>query len=444
MNTTITNGSQVLALFLAFLCVLANAFFVAAEFAIARVRPTALKAKVQAGDTQAKTALRMLDKLDAYLTATQLGITLASLGLGWLGEPALAHLIERPLTSLGFSGTTVHGVALATAFAVISLLHIVIGELVPKSLAISQPSIIARLTSRPLVVFYYLMYPLLYILNGFSNYLLKSAGILPGSGSEIRLSAEEMRLLVQASFKDDENQGTKRDLLERVLRATDKPVRALMVPRVDMVTLSLDKNLDQWFDIIRASGFSRYPVSESGNPDKIIGYLYAKDLILAENRPKGGIRSLKRDILFVPESSSVGDLLAIFQKSSIPIAIVVDEYGGTSGVVTVKDVVEEFVGDLTDESGNNDAQFEVAEDGTIVVDGSFPISELPLDDLDDELHHSGDTVGGYIISRLGRLARPGDHVRLGSFEAIVEDVRRRRIKRVIFRLWEKTHPPPNG
>ncbi|MBN1656148.1 MAG: HlyC/CorC family transporter [Deltaproteobacteria bacterium] len=431
-----------LALFTAILCVFANAFFVAAEFAIARVRPTALKTRAEQGDAQAKRALRMLTQIDAYLTATQLGVTLASLGLGWLGEPALSRYIEPPLTAIGLSSDTVHGIALVAAFAVISLLHIVVGELVPKSLAILRPAAVTRFTVQPLTAFFYLMYPVLYVLNGISVALLRGAGLEPGTGSEIRLSAEELRLIVRASFQDDERQGTKRELIERVLRATDKPVRSIMVPRVDMVTLSLDKELKDWIETIRTSGFSRYPMAEGGNPDKIVGYLYAKDMLLAESHPKQGIRALKRDVFFIPEHCSVGDLLTKFQRTGIPLAIVVDEYGGTSGLVTVKDVVQELVGDLRDELVANDPRFEVRENGTVVADGSLPIAETPLDSMSSEIANSGDTIGGFIISRLGRLARPGDQVRIGKYEVIVEDVRRRRIGRVVFRPWTPTVPPP--
>jgi CBS domain containing-hemolysin-like protein len=349
-----------LALIAALLCVFANAFFVAAEFALARVRPTELEALARAGDRNAEHTLQVTRRLDAYLTAAQLGITLASLGLGWLGEPALARLIEEPLVSVGFSYAAVHGSALAVAFAVISFLHIVVGEQVPKLMAIVT---VARLTSRTMTVFLYLMYPALYPVNAFSNYLLRRAGLQAVDAARVGLSAEEIRLIVRESFKDENKDGTKRDLLERVLLATDRPVRAIMVPRVDLVTLSLTADLDRWLDTIRKSGFSRYPVSENGDPDKIVGYVYAKDLLLSPTPPKRGLRGLKRDLLFVPESSTVGDVLTRFRSTRIPIAVVVDEYGGTSGLVTVKDLVDELVGDLRDELGADEQQIVEKEDG---------------------------------------------------------------------------------
>lgn len=433
----------VLALIAALFCVFANAFFVAAEFALARIRPTEVEALARAGDRHAEHIVGINRKLDAYLTAAQLGVTLASLGLGWLGEPALAHLIEPPLVSVGLTPAAVHGVALAAAFALISFLHITVGEQVPKLMAIIKPMTVARLTSRPMTAFLYLMYPALYPVNAFSNYLLRRAGLQTADAIHVGLSAEEIRLIVRASFKDENRDGTKRDLLERVLMATDRPVRALMVPRVDMVTLSLTADIDHWLDTIRQSGFSRYPVSENGDPDKIVGYIYAKDLLLSAAPPKRGLRGLKRDLLFVPESSTVGDLLARFRLTRIPIAVVVDEYGGTSGLVTVKDLVDELVGDLQDELGADEQQLVEKEDGLFITDGSLPITDLPLDGFGEQADCSCDTLGGYIISQLGRLARPGDHVRVGEFEATVEDVRSRRIGRVVLRKSKQSEPPPS-
>ncbi|MCG8554006.1 MAG: hemolysin family protein [Proteobacteria bacterium] len=432
------------ALIAAFLCVLANAFFVAAEFAMARVRPTAMQARAQAGDKLAERALRMISRLDAYLTATQFGITLASLALGWLGEPAVAGLIRPLLQSLGMSPVFIKGTALAIAFGVITSLHIVVGELVPKSLAILRPEAVTRWTTLPMLAFYWFMYPVLYVLNGISNFLLRAMGLPSGEAARAKLSAEELQLIVRASFDDKGVEGTKRDLLERVLRSTDRPLRAIMIPRVDIVTLSLADTDAQCLAKIRKYGFSRYPLSEDADPDRVVGYIYVKDLLLATGRAKGGIRAMKRDVLFVPETQSVGDLLALFQRTAIPLAIAVDEYGGTSGLVTVEDVVEELVGDLHDELDGEQPRVEAREDGTIVVDGTLPVGELPIDGFHVEPGLAHETLGGFIIATLGRLAHPGDRVRMGQFEAVVEDVRRRRIGRVAVRRYVPTLRPEKG
>ncbi|MET0386247.1 MAG: hemolysin family protein [Polyangiales bacterium] len=430
-----------LALFLALLCVFANAFFVAAEFAMARVRPTALEAKARTGDKGSQRALHISKRLDAFLTATQLGITLASLALGWLGEPALAQLLRPPLEALGLSEAAVHGTSAAIGFSVLSLLHIVVGELVPKSLAIMRPESVSRHTALPMLLFFWAMHPLLTALTALSAAFLRRTGVSEAPEGPEKLSPEELRLIIQASF-DTDGDRTKRELLDRVLRSTDRPVRALMVPRVDMYMLSLMQSHDQWLEQIRKSGFSRYPVSEDGDPDHIIGYVYVKDMLLTRALPKGGLRALKRDVLFVPESSEVGEVLGQFQRTRIPLAIVVDEYGGTSGLVTVEDVVEELVGDIQDELDAEPPSVQMREDGTLLVDGTVPLGDLPIEGLDSHTKLSGDTVGGYIIAQLGRLAHPGDRVRIGSHEATVEDMRRRRIGRVALRSPSGSSIPP--
>jgi CBS domain containing-hemolysin-like protein len=408
---------------------------------MARVRPTALDARARTGDHAAQRALRITKQLDAFLTATQLGITLASLALGWLGEPALASLMQAPLESLGLSEAAVHATAAVVGFVVLSLLHIVVGELVPKSLAILRPESVARHTSGAMLAFYWLMSPVLRALTALSGALVRRTGVSDAPEAPERLSPEELRLIIQSSFADDADR-VKRELLDRVLRSTDRPVRALMVPRVDMYMLSLMQSHEQWLEQIRKSGFSRYPVSEDGDPDHIIGYIYVKDMLLTRSLPKGGLRALKRDVLFVPESCEVGELLGQFQRTRIPLAIVVDEYGGTSGLVTIEDVVEELVGDIQDELDAEAPAVQMREDGTLLVDGTVPLGDLPIEGLDAQTKLSGDTVGGYIIAQLGRLAHPGDRVRIGNHEATVEDMRRRRIGRVALRTPSASSIPP--
>jgi CBS domain containing-hemolysin-like protein len=423
----------VLALFAALLCVLANAFFVAAEFALAKVRPTALQAMMKEGDASATRAYAITQRLDAYLSATQLGITLASLGLGWLGEPAMERLLAPPLHALGLDEATASGVAVTMGFMVISAMHIVVGELVPKSIAIQNPEKVSRHSAIFLRAFFVVSYPALWVLNGASNMVLRAMGLPAPQHAEGKLSLEELRLVIQASF--DELEAKKRDLLERVLRATDRPVRAIMVPRVDMEVLSLQDGYTQWMAKVRRFGFSRYPVSEDGDPDHVVGYVYVKDLLMTGGRDRPpSIVSLKRDILIVPEGQTVGEVLEQFQRSKIPIALVVDEYGGTAGLVTLEDVVTEIVGDLQDEITMGIAtRIHRTEDGSLVVDGTVPIDEVQLADQRIPELEGGDTVGGYVIASLGRLASPGDLIDLGRWELLVEDVRARRVHRVRFR-----------
>lgn len=421
------------ALLAALLCVLANAFFVGAEFALAKVRPTSLEAAARTGeDPEAERTLKLLEHLDEYLAATQLGITLASLGLGWLGEPAVAQLLEPLLERLGL-GAMVHGVAFALGFSVISALHIVVGELVPKSLGITRAERIARLSSGPLRVFYVAVFPALWLLNRASNLVLRALRLPAPDHAEGKLSLEELRLLIAASLTG-KDADTKREILERVLRATDRPVRAIMVPRVDMHILSLADDFDVALAKIRKHGFSRYPVCTDQNPDHVVGYVYVKDLLLRDRDDRPTIASLKRDILIVPESRTVGEILAEFQRTKIPIALVVDEYGGTSGLVTSEDAMAELVGDLADElKGAGQPHVIVEADGTVVVDGALPVDDLVLDGTKLPEPESADTVGGYVLEKLGRLAGPGDHVDFDGWRCVVEDVRQRRVHRVRFR-----------
>lgn len=426
-------------LLFALLCVAANAFFVAAEFALAKVRPTSLDAMARAGDVKAKRALGVTRRLDAYLTATQIGITLASLGLGSL-EPQLATLIEPLLEAVGAPPTVVQRVAFGLTFAGITALHIVLGELIPKSYAIQQPENVARHTAIWMVGFYWVIFPALIVLNSISNLTLRLVGLPPTEHAEGKLSLEELRLVVRASLGDEGEK--KRELLERVLRGTDRPLRAVMVPRVDMTTLSLEDDFQSVLEQVRRHGFSRYPIAENGDPDKVAGYVYVKDVLMAARPPRDGLRGLKRDVLFAPESLTVGELLGQFQRTKIPIAIVVDEYGGTSGLVTLEDVVEEIVGEIQDEHDFEQPRITRLENGTVVVDGSLPFDELAIEGLELPAREGGETIGGYVVAALGRLAHPGDRVRLGGWDAVVEDVRRRRVNRVSFVLATATLPPP--
>jgi CBS domain containing-hemolysin-like protein len=412
---------------LAVLCVIANAFFVAAEFALVKVRVTQLETLSQKGEKRAETALKVTRKLDAYLSATQLGITLASLGLGWLGEPAVAVLIAPLLRLVGIeSDAIVRGVSLTTAFMIITVLHIVVGELAPKSLAIQRAEWVSLRVAGPMQLFYWITYPFLFVLNQLSNLTLRLFGVPPIQNLEGALSAEEIRLVVAGGQLDPR----KRELMERALQGTDRPVRSIMVPRVDMETVSLLDTPEQIMATLRVNGFSRVPVIEANDPDKVVGYIYLKDLFLGDGLPAGGIRALRRDVLFVPENRTVGDVLEDFKRTHIPIAIVVDEYGGTSGLVTMEDVLEEIVGELQDELDVEAPPIQQREDGTIIVEGDLPISELEALGIAIEPIEGHEIIAGHIVSKLGRLARPGDIVALGGYDATVEDVRSRRITRI--------------
>ncbi len=434
-----------LALLLALFCVAANGFFVAAEFALVKVRPTSLEAQATAGDKRARRALVALDHLDAYLSAAQLGITLASLALGWVGEPAISHLIEPQFDAIGIPRSFAHPIAMTIAFALITSLHIIVGEQAPKYVAIqrSEKTVLACITL--MYWFHRGTYPVVRVLNGVSNGFLRMIGLGAPPSEHTAASPEEIRLIVQSSFRAGSLEGSQRDLLERVLRGSGRSVRSIMVPRVDISMFSLEDDIARCEERMRREGYSRYPLSEKNNPDRIVGYVYAKDLWAAPRPLRAGLSALRRDILFVPETRVVTEVLEDFRLSNTPIAVVVDEYGGTSGLVTLEDCVEEIVGDIRDETDEEPSRTVIRPDGSVVVDGSTAFADVEVEEIRDLVGEEDRdaTVGAYVIEKLGRIPRPGDRVRVGEFEVVVELLRRRRVSRVSFRAAPKhsTLPP---
>ncbi len=428
-----------LALSLALFCVVANGFFVAAEFALVKVRPTSLEARAAAGDRRARRALIALAHLEAYLSAAQLGITLASLALGWVGEPAISRLIEPRLFALGLPQSFAHPLAMTAGFAAITGLHIIVGEQAPKYVAIQRSEKVVLACATLMHAFYLATYPFVRLLNGLSNAFLGAIGLGAPPTEHTAASPEEIRVIVQASFRAGSLQGSQRDLLERVLRGSGRSVRAIMVPRVDVSMFSLEDDIARCEGRMRREGYSRYPLSEHHNPDRIVGYIYAKDLWAAPRPLRAGLAGLRRDILFVPETRVVAEVLEDFRLSNTPIAVVVDEYGGTSGLVTLEDCVEEIVGDIRDETDEEPSRTVVRPDGSVVVDGSTPFADVDVEEIRDLVGEADrdSTVGAFVIERLGRIPRPGDRVRIGEFEVVVEVLRRRRVSRVAFRAAPK-------
>ncbi len=323
-------------LLLAAVLVLLNAFFVAAEFAMVKVRATRVEELVREGARGSAAVQGAIKNLDAYLSATQLGITLASLGLGWIGEPAFATVVSPLLGAIGiWSENVVHSVSLTIAFALITFLHIVLGELVPKSFAIRRPEETSLVVAPPLGVFYRVFYPALWFLSSASSSFLRLFGIAPATEAELAHSEEELRLLLAESHRTGTLSASKRKLLENVFDYTRRSAKHIMVPRAEIVYLSLQRSLAQNLDLIRQSQHTRYPLC-GDDIDHIVGMIHAKDLF----QPAEGLRDsadllkLKRDMLFVPESRPLELLQRDFQQRRVHMAIVVDEYGGTSGLVT--------------------------------------------------------------------------------------------------------------
>jgi CBS domain containing-hemolysin-like protein len=330
------------------LLVLLNGFFVAAEFAIVKVRSSQIA--LEKGNFSKKAAQNIINNLDGYLAATQLGITLASLGLGWVGEGIMSKIILGAMRGIGLSvsETMAHSIALPVAFAVLTVLHIVFGELAPKSLAIRYPTATTLKISIPLRIFYYVFRPFIWLLNSFANLILRAFGVKPINEQEIH-SEDELKLIIAESEEGGAIEPNERELIQNVFDFDDRIVRQVMVPRVKISGLRADLSIPETMDVVLKEGYSRYPVFEN-SMDEIIGIVHAKDIIAAYVQKTGiGLKDVMRRAHFIPESKRIDVLLREFQRRKTQMAIVVSEFGGTIGIVTLEDILEELVGEIQDE-----------------------------------------------------------------------------------------------
>jgi CBS domain containing-hemolysin-like protein len=410
--------------------VLANAFFVAAEFALVGSRRTRLDELARTGNRKARLAQRAVQSLDRYISATQLGITLASLGLGWIGEPALAGLIGGAFSWLAapLNVIATHGVASTIAFIIITILHIILGELVPKAIALLHPELVSTWVAAPLIGFAWVMSIPIALLNGTANRLLRLIRVERPGETERLHSPEEIRMLVEQSTEGGSLLQEDARLLEGVFEFSEKTAQEVMTPRTQMAALEADLTVEGAADQVAITGRSRYP-AYTDSLDEIIGVVHAKDILGAlRSRPGQTIRTIMRPPLFVPGTREVEDVLADMKRLKTHLAIVLDEYGGTAGLVTMEDLLEEIVGPIYDE---HDPQDRLGpSDGAPRLDGGMPISEFntqfdaALDDADYT------TVGGYIFGQLGRLPRVGDRVPAGLLTLEVVEMDGRRVKTV--------------
>lgn len=423
---------------LAVLLIFLNGFFVAAEFAIVKVRATRLQQLADEGHKRAKTALTVVHHLDEHLSATQLGITLASLALGWIGEPAVAELIATPMHLLARwvpaldSPVATHTVASVIAFCLITMMHIVLGELVPKSLAIVQAEALTLWCAPPLRLFYRLFKWPIALLNNTANGILHRFGVEPASEHEIAHSNEELRMLVSASAAGGHLDETERVLIDNVFEFSERIAREVMVPRNEMICFFTDDTLEENLAVARESGHTRFPVCEE-EKDNVIGMVHLRDLFRAQQGLRD-IRSIMRPVMVVPETLSVSRLLKEFQNHRTHMAILVDEYGGTAGMVTIEDLVEEIVGEIQDEFDQEEKpEVQQVAPNTFEVDGAMLLEdareELGLD-LDDEVE-GVDTIGGYIFTMLGEKPAVGQKLQVGRHLLQIIEVEGLRITRVL-------------
>ena len=420
-------GAYAIRLGLVVFLVLANAFFVAAEFALVGARRSKIDQMVAQGDKRAKVAQAAIKDLDRYISATQLGITLASLGLGWVGEPALAGLVDQGLALFGVSvpaGAAHTAAAAITAFLIITFLHIVLGELAPKSIALVMPERVSRQVAAPLMVFSREMAPAIALLNGTANRLLRLVNVAPASEAQHVHSADELRLLVMQARAHGTLDETDSAMLAGVFDFHEKKAYDVMRPRTEVVALEIEATEDEVWELLRRERYSRYPVYRE-TLDDVVGVFLAKDLWLYDGEEPFSLKRFVREAMYVPSSRPAERVLDDLRKTRAQMAVVLDEYGGTAGIVTMEDLVEEVIGDIADEY-DFAARTAVVTDGVLELAGSLSLVDVRSD---YELRiPEGDwsTLGGYAFGRLGRLPKIGDRVPFpgGELEVVAMDGRR--------------------
>lgn len=413
------------------LLVLLNAFFVASEFAIVKMRPTRLEQLVRGGDNRARLALQMSQRLDAYLSANQLGITLASLGLGWIGEPAIAHLIQPLLASLGpWAAASSHAIAIALAFIVITALHTIVGELAPKSLAIQRTEQVTLLAALPLHAFYLMMWPIIWVLNSAANGFVRLFGLHPAHEDEMAHTSEELRLLLTRSPAGLDP--ALRSMLVRIFDLRRRTARHVMSLRTDAATLRGNMTVDEAVKIAGDAGYSRYPVLDEAGT--VLGYLHLRDLfdVLSGRRKASRVAELLRKPIFARENTTVERLRLEMQARQVPVAIITSSSNEFVGIVTMEDLLEEIVGEIRDENDEEVPPIHRRGGGIFDVDGRVLLADLERDAalvLRPEVK-TVETVGGYIIARLEHPAEVGERVECEGYTLVVTDVAGRRVRRV--------------
>ena len=422
-----------------------NGFFVACEFAIIKVRASQLDELAEEGNPRARLVKYIRSNLDAYLSATQLGITLASLALGWLGEDFLAHLIE-PFFALAdiHSHAVVLSISVTLAFIGITFMHIVFGELAPKYTAIANPLTASLRLVRPLGAFYFLFRPAIWVLQKSSNFLLlRVLRMKPVAGTELAHSEEELRLILEQSEKSKEVSALGRKLVLNVLDLRERVVRDIMTPRGDVVYLDLEDDFETNANKAIASKHTRFPLCRE-NLDNAVGQIHIKELVPIMRDPHPDLMKIKRELLPVPEMMALEKLLSMFLSKHAHLAIVVDEFGGTVGMVTLEDVLEELVGDIQDEFDSEIAEFQKINANEFTVDGTLGLYEL--NDLAQLELESPDvsTIGGYVTHLLGHLPKQGEQVKIDGYVVTVSQTDARRVKQLHFRKLEEAKPAEAG
>lgn len=433
-------------LFIALLLVLLNGFFVAAEFSIVKVRYSQIQLKAAEGNAMAKQAEHIIKNLDAYLSATQLGITLASLALGWVGESALHHIIEDLFRYFQWNAepATITTLSLVLSFLLITVMHIVFGELVPKSIAIRKSEPTTLFISAPLRLFYNIFRPFIWSMNGISNAFLRLIKINPASEHDIH-STEELQLLVKQSADGGEIQEENYEIIKNAFDFTDHSAKQIMVPRQNIQSIDIEDGIEDIISKLMDCGYSRIPVFEN-SIDNIIGILYTKEIIREYIRRKGNIshddlRGLMREAFFVVGSKKISDLLKVFQQKKQHLAIVIDEFGGTEGIITLEDILEELVGEIQDEE---DDEANIVDN---VAENTYWVQSInPLDEINEflpevlQLSEEGEynTLSGFIMHELADIPEENQEFRIGNYQFKILKMNNKSVE-----LVELTYSPEN-
>lgn len=411
--------------------VLLNGLFVAAEFAFVKARPTRIAQLAAEGSRKAKTAQLCIENIDAYLSVCQLGITLSSLGLGWLGEPAVADLITPLLYKFGITvPTVVHSISFVIAFSVITFLHVVFGELAPKTVAIQKAESITMWLAAPMRFFYLIFRPAVALLNGTARKFLLLLGMKSASEKEMTHTEEELMMLISESYKVGHINQTEQELLQNVFQFERRVARDVMVPRPETVFLNRQHSFEKNLAIARKAGHTRYPLYD-GSRDNVIGQIHIKDLVFMNGQDRD-IESIKRDVLLVPEGTPLERLLQKFKKSRQQMAVVVDEYGSVAGIVTMENLLEELVGDIQDEFDQEEPEMITRKEDTYSLSGRILLDEaekrfdLSLSEEDEEYS----TLAGFVMNKLGRFPKEGDYVIVDDWKFEVAKMKGMRIDRI--------------
>jgi len=431
-----------------FLIVAVNGFFVVAEFSIVKIRSSQLDTLIDKGDRRAVFARHVTEHLDAYLSATQLGVTMASLALGWVGEPYIAQLIEPLFALVGVaSPTVINTISVVLGFA-ITFLHITLGELGPKYSAINDPVGVSLRVVRPLRLFYTVFRPVIWALNHSSNYILRDLfRMKPVGGMDLAHSEEELRLILTESEEAEEVTPLGKEILMNALDLRRRVVRDIMTPRGEVIFLNTEDTFEENLKTAQVSRHTRFPLCE-GHLDHTLGLVHIKDLLSLTREPNPALLSIKRDLLPVPEMMPLEKLLDFFLKKHAHLALVVDEYGGTVGIVSLDNVLEELVGDIQDEFDVDDQEYKKISDGEFIIEGALGLYEVN-DLIGLELESSDvSTIGGYVTHLLGHLPRPGEQVRIDGYLVVVTKADGRRVDELHFKKLAPdpapTTPPSGG